>query len=72
MVSFTPLLLYPPLVKIFQDTSDRRLGGPQSRSGRRGEDKKILDFTGIRTRGPLGRPARAAFKVLPKKEISRS
>jgi hypothetical protein len=34
---------------------DRRLGGPQSRSGRFGEDK-ILDPTGIRT-PTLGRPA---------------
>jgi hypothetical protein len=47
VVSFTPLPLYPryPL--------DRRLGGPQSRSGRCGEEK-ILDHTGT-----LGRPARS-------------
>jgi hypothetical protein len=31
---------------------DRRLGGPQSRSGRRGEEK-ILNCTGIRTTTPL-------------------
>jgi hypothetical protein len=30
---------------------DRRLGGPQSRSGRRGEEK-ILDATGTRTLTP--------------------
>jgi hypothetical protein len=30
---------------------DRRLGGPQSRSGRRGEEK-ILDPTGTRTPTP--------------------
>jgi hypothetical protein len=39
MVSFTPRPLYPP---------DRRLDGPQNRSGRRGEEK-ILDRTGTRT-----------------------
>jgi hypothetical protein len=31
---------------------DRRLGGPQSRSGRRGE-KEILDHTGTRTPTPF-------------------
>jgi hypothetical protein len=36
---------------------DRRLGGPQSRSGRRGEEK-ILDPTRLEDR-PLGRPARS-------------
>jgi hypothetical protein len=49
MVSFTLRPLYPrekapiPL--------DRRLGGPQRRSGRRGEEK-ILDLTGTRTPTP--------------------
>jgi hypothetical protein len=36
---------------------DRRLGGPQGRSGRHGEEK-ILDPTGTQLR-PLGRPARS-------------
>jgi hypothetical protein len=35
---------------------DRRLGGPQSRSGR-DEEKKILILPGLELR-PLGRPAR--------------
>jgi hypothetical protein len=36
---------------------DRRLGGPQSRSGRRGEEK-ILTLQGLELR-PLGRPSRS-------------
>jgi hypothetical protein len=45
VVSVKPWPLYPryPL--------DRRLGGPQSRSGRRGEEK-ILDPTGTRNSDP--------------------
>jgi hypothetical protein len=45
VISFTPRLLYPryPL--------DRRLRGPQNRSGRCGEEK-ILDRTGTRTPTP--------------------
>jgi hypothetical protein len=47
VVSFTPLTLYPwgnsPRYALY-----RRLGGPQSRSGRCGK-KKILDPTGTRT-----------------------
>jgi hypothetical protein len=35
VVSFTPRPLYP------RHPLDRRLGGPQSRSGRGGEEKKI-------------------------------
>jgi hypothetical protein len=48
VLSFTPRPLYPryPL--------DRRLGGPQSPYGRRGEEK-ILDPTGSRT--PTPRPS---------------
>jgi hypothetical protein len=42
VVSFTPRPLYPFY---------RRLSGPQSRSGRRGEEK-ILDPTGTRTPDP--------------------
>jgi hypothetical protein len=51
MVSFTPPPLYPR-GKRPRSPSDRKLGGPQSRSGRRGEGK-ILDPTGTRT--PLPR-----------------
>jgi hypothetical protein len=36
---------------------EKRLGGPQSRYGRRGEEK-ILDLTGTGTPDILGRPAR--------------
>jgi hypothetical protein len=50
-VTFTPLLLYPR-GKSPPYPLDRRLGGPQSRSGRRGEDK-IIDPTGTRTPTPL-------------------
>jgi hypothetical protein len=45
VVSFTPRQLYP------QYPLERRLGRPQSRSGRRGEEK-ILDPIGIRTPSP--------------------
>jgi hypothetical protein len=45
--SFTSRPLYPQR-KNLQYPLDRRLGGPQSRSGRRGEEK-IHDPTGIRT-----------------------
>jgi hypothetical protein len=44
VVSFTPRPLYP--------RGERRLGGPQNRSGRRGEEK-ILDPTGTRIPTPL-------------------
>jgi hypothetical protein len=47
MVSFTHRSLYPR-EKEPQVRMDRRLGGPQNRSGQRGE-KKILDPTGTRT-----------------------
>jgi hypothetical protein len=46
VISFTPRPLYP------QYPLDRRLGGPQSRSGQRGEEK-LLDPT--RTRTPIPR-----------------
>jgi hypothetical protein len=50
VVRFTPRPLYPrrksPLYLL-----DRRLGGPQNRSGRRGEEK-ILDPTGTRASTP--------------------
>jgi hypothetical protein len=47
MVSFRPLPLCP-LGKGLRYPLDRRLGGPQSRSGRRGEEK-ILEPTGTQT-----------------------
>jgi hypothetical protein len=50
VVSFTPRPLYPR-GKIPQCPLDRRLGGPQSRSGRRGEEK-MLDPIGTRTPTP--------------------
>jgi hypothetical protein len=50
MISFTPLPLYLR-GKSSQYTLGRRLGGPQSRSGRPGEEK-ILDPTGTRTPTP--------------------
>jgi hypothetical protein len=50
VVSFTPRPLYPRR-KSPRYPLDRRLGGPQSRSGRRGADK-ILDLTGTRTPTP--------------------
>jgi hypothetical protein len=45
---------------------DRKLGGPQSRSGRRGEEK-ILDPTRTRELGPLGRPARSQSIYRPQR-----
>jgi hypothetical protein len=50
VVSFTPQPLYPRR-KRRRHPLDRRLGGPKSRSGRRGE-VKILDPTGTRTPTP--------------------
>jgi hypothetical protein len=50
VVSFTPLPLYPR-GKSPRYPLDRRLGGPQSQSGRRGE-VKILALTGTRTPTP--------------------
>jgi hypothetical protein len=50
VVSFTPPSLYPR-GKSPRSLLDRRLDGPQSRSGRRGEEK-ILDPTATRTPTP--------------------
>jgi hypothetical protein len=50
VVSFTPLLLYPR-GKSLRYPLDRRLGGPQSRSGRHGE-VIILASNGTRTPTP--------------------
>jgi len=43
VVSFTPLPLYPQ-GKIPWYPLDRRLGGPQSLSGRGGEEKQLITF----------------------------
>jgi hypothetical protein len=56
VVSFTPLLLYPR-GKSPQYPLDRRLGGPQYRSGRRGGEKNLA-LPGIDLR-PLRRPVRS-------------
>jgi hypothetical protein len=56
VASFTPWPLYPSR-KGPRDALYRRLGGPQSRCGRRGEEK-ILYLTGTRTT-TLDRPARS-------------
>jgi hypothetical protein len=50
VISFTPLLLYP-LEKSPRYPLDMRLGGPQSRSARRGEEK-TPDLTGTRIPTP--------------------
>jgi hypothetical protein len=50
VVSFTPLPLYPRGMSPWYPLG-RRLGGPQSRSGRRGGEN-ILDPTGTRTLTP--------------------
>jgi hypothetical protein len=50
-VSFTPWQLYP-LGKSPRYPLERRLGGPQNRSGRRGEEK-ILAPTGTRNPTPV-------------------
>jgi hypothetical protein len=50
VVSFTPQLLYPQWKSPWYPL-DRRLGGPQSQSGRCGEEK-ILDPTGTQTPTP--------------------
>jgi hypothetical protein len=50
VVNFTPWLLYPQGKSPWYPL-DRRLGGPQSQSGRFGEEK-ILDPTGTQTPTP--------------------
>jgi len=49
VLSFTPLLLYPPTGRRPQFPLERRLGGPQSRSGRGGEEKNSQPPQGIET-----------------------
>jgi hypothetical protein len=56
LASFTPRPLHPRERKP-RFPLDRRLGGPQSRSGRRGEET-ILTLPGLERR-PLGRPIRS-------------
>jgi hypothetical protein len=51
VVNFTPKQLYPR-GKSHPYPFDRRLNGPQNRSGRHGEEK-ILDPTGTRNQTPL-------------------
>jgi len=46
VVSFTPRPLYPR-GKSLRYPLDRRLGGPQSRSGRGGEEKNSQSLTGL-------------------------
>jgi hypothetical protein len=46
VVNFMPLPLYSPR-KLFQYPLYMRLGGPQSRSGRCGEDKNVFPLAGI-------------------------
>jgi hypothetical protein len=55
-VSFTPRSLYPryPLC--------RKLGGPQSRYERYGEDKNLFPLQGIETQF-LGRPGRSLVTI---------
>jgi hypothetical protein len=49
VVSFTPWPLYPRR-KCLQYPLNRRLGGPQSRLERRGEEKNLLPLPGIKPR----------------------
>jgi hypothetical protein len=48
VVSFTPRLLYPQGKSPWQQPLDRRLGGPQSRSGRGGEEKNSQPLPGLK------------------------
>jgi hypothetical protein len=52
-----PLYIHYPRGKSPCHPLDRRLGGPQSRSGRRGEEE-LLILPALEL-GPLGRPARS-------------
>jgi hypothetical protein len=61
VISFTPRPLYPRR-KSLRYPLDMRLGGPQSRSGRRAEEK-ILDPTGTRT--PTPRPSSPQPVAIP-------
>jgi hypothetical protein len=70
VVSFTPLPLYSR-GKNPRYPLDRRLGGPQSRSGRLGEEK-ILDPAGTRTPTPRSsspQPVGFPVYVLTEKEF---
>jgi len=51
MVNVTPQSLYPRRRTPYYPL-DRRLGGPQNRSGRGGEEKNSLSLPGIEPRAP--------------------
>jgi hypothetical protein len=55
MVSFTPQPLYTR-GKSSRYPLDRRLGGPQSQSGRGGEEKNFQSSPGIETQPPIVQP----------------
>jgi hypothetical protein len=63
VVSFTPLLLYPR-GKGPRYPLDRRLIGPQSRSGRFGEEK-ILDPTRLELRPSVVQPVASSYPGFP-------
>jgi hypothetical protein len=54
VVSFTPQLLYPQGKSLWYPL-DRRLGGPQNRSGRGGEEKNSYSLPGLEP--PIIQPA---------------
>jgi hypothetical protein len=66
VVSFTPLPLYPPGIES-PYLLYRRLGRPQSRSGRRGEEKN-LPLPGIEPGLSSSLPVAIPTELSPKKE----
>jgi hypothetical protein len=61
VVSVTLRPLYPRR-NSFPYQLDRRLGGPQSQYGRRGEEK-IIDFTGTRTPNPQSSGSQSLYRL---------
>jgi hypothetical protein len=61
VVSFTPRPLYPQVTSPWH-SFDRRLGGPQNRSGRGGEEKNSQLPPGIEPYNP-DRPARSLVTI---------